>query len=160
MKSKNKFNIIDVIIILCVILIIGVTVFRAVSLNKAKALVEEKSLTFTVTVNDADRIYADSVKAGDTVYLTDTKLVCGTVESVRTEYMIKSETISDENGEPVTVTGVNPSKIKLYVNINTSGHFADSMIYLGNNTYISEGQRMSFYNETFTFEGILSDFNE
>lgn len=160
MDKKKKFNVIDVIIIVAALVILGVSVYRGISLSNSKNLTTKKDITYTVTVHEISSVYADSLKEGEQIYLEGTGLKSGTVSGITTKYYYETIQVTNDEGITLPEKRINPSKIELIVNIDVNGQFADAMIYIGQNTYFSEGQRVTFYSDTFTFTGIVSNFVE
>ena len=158
MKSTKKINIIDIIIVVAVLTVVGISIFRAVMLRNSGKLLEEKSITYTITVTELDKRYSSSVVADDSVYYSDKSLLCGKISDVYTEYSRVNETVTDNNGKISVINRINPSKVDMIITVNTIGKFSDTMLYLGQNTYITEGQKIEFYTDTYTFSGIVSDF--
>ncbi len=158
--SEKKFNIIDVIIIVAVLLILGISVYRGVSLSNSKKHTSKRDIIYTVTVHEINSIYSDALAEGEQIYLENNGQKCGTVSEITTEYFYETIQVTNEDGMVLPEKRINPSKMEMIVKINVSGQFADSMLYLGQNTYFSEGQRITFYSDTFTFTGIVSDFTD
>ena len=147
MNTKNKFNIIDVIIIVTVLLIIGVSVFRAVNKSHNDEYAKKDNITYTVIINELDSDYIGSIASGDALYIAQKGVFCGTVSDIKTEYAYDTVKVYGEDGTPSSKKVINPSNI------------TDSMLYTGQNTYISKGQMVEFYTDTFTFSGIVADFS-
>lgn len=158
MNENKRFNAVDVIIIITIIMIIGVSVFRAFLSHNSKEQTGKIDATYTVTVPEIDIRYANSANIGDDVYYAAKALKCGTISNISTEYVNITETLTDENGNVSAIKRINPSKIKMNITIDVSGQFSDSLLYIGKNTYISEGQKIEFYTDTFTFSGIVTGF--
>jgi len=159
MNTKNKFNIIDVIIIVTVLLIIGVSVFRAVNKSHNDEYAKKDNITYTVIINELDSDYIGSIASGDALYIAQKGVFCGTVSDIKTEYAYDTVKVYGEDGTPSSKKVINPSKINVILNADISANITDSMLYTGQNTYISKGQMVEFYTDTFTFSGIVADFS-
>lgn len=159
MNTKNKFNIIDVIIIITVLLIIGVSVFRAVNKSHNNEYTKKDYITYTVSVNELDSEYIGSIKTGDELYISDKETICGTVSDIKTKYAYDTVQVYAEDGTVSFKKVINPSKVNITLSVDVTANITDSMLYAGKNTYISKGQKVEFYTDTFTFKGIVVDFN-
>lgn len=160
MSEKKKFNIIDVIIVIILILIVAVTVYRAFELSDADKSTKLKDINYSVTVTNIDSIYSDSIDFDDEIYISKAAVKCGSIKDFTAEYMHKTDISTDLLGNTVVLNKLNPSKIKLNLTVNVRAHYNGSLLYLTDNVYLTEGQRIEFYTDTFTFEGIVSDFEE
>ena len=71
MNEKKKFNIIDVIIILSILLVIGTSVYRAISIKKSDNSIELKPVVYTLDIVGLDSIYMNALNKGDELYLSE-----------------------------------------------------------------------------------------
>lgn len=154
MKNK-KPNLIDVILILVLILVIAAAVYRTLSIKQLPDTVKDQKVEYTLEIYDIDSHYADAIRVGDTLYLSEKALYCGEVVSVQTSFAHREITSSDG-----TVSShLYPAKINMTVKASLSADISENGFYIGDNTYLNLGKNMDMYTETFSFYALLADFD-
>ena len=154
MKSK-KPNLIDVLIILVLVLVTSAAVYRTLSIKQLPDTVKNKEIEYTLLISGVDSLYANAVKTGDTVYLTEKSLACGEVSAVQTAYVRKEITAADGTFS----LHLYPAEIDMTLTLRLSADISENGFYIGDNTYLNLGKNMKMHTETFTFDGKLVDFH-
>ncbi len=154
MKSK-KPNLIDVLIVLVLVLVTAAAVYRTLSIKQLPDTVKNKEIEYTLLVSGIDSLYANAVKTGDTVYLSEKSLFCGEISAVQTSYVRKEIAAADG-----TVSAhLYPAEIDMTLTLHLSADISENGFYIGDNTYLNLGKNLKMYTKTFSFEGKLIDFH-
>lgn len=151
--KNNKFNIVDVVIITILILVVAAVSLRAININKTNDAQKDKDIIYTVEVYNIDSIYRRSVNTQDELFITGKALYCGTVNSVKAEYLSQDVSYTDGSIKP----HINPSMSNLIIEVAVSADIADNGFFVGENTFISVGENIDFYTKYFTFNGKVTN---
>ena len=160
MNDKKKFNIIDFIIVASVLIIIGISVYRAISIKKTDANMEKTDLVYTLKISELDSIYAYSLSQGDEIYLSEKETMCGTITDIKKEYAKVNREYTAEDGSKYFVAKTDPSKINLTLTVECKGNLSGTLMYLGDSVYVCGGQTLDLYTNSFTFSALLTDYTE
>ncbi len=153
MKNK-KLNIIDIIIITALILVIAAAISRAVIMNRMPDTVKDREILYKIELRDVDGIYRDSVKPGDSLYISEKALYCGTVHEVSASHVKREVVYDDGSVSPHS----DPSKVNIVLTVLLSADTSDDGFYIGSNTFLSPGQQIAAYTKYFNFTGKIIDF--
>lgn len=131
--NKKKFNIIDVLVLLIVI------VFAAgigIRLGNGKAIKNETEITYTVEVKNVKEFTADALKKSNVLTDDKTGTVLGEIVSVEVEpYMEEKET---NTGELVMVEV--PERYRCTVILKSSAKEQEGKLMLDEKTEVSPGK--------------------
>ncbi len=146
-KRMFRFNVIDIVIILIVICAAGSVLLRYNLDEKISISGHSESVEIKFLITSLDHSSGDSLKEGDSVFLSSGTPPIGTLTSEKT--IIPAEmilTLSD--GSVVRSESPGAEKIDLRGSILSSGVFGeDGSFMLNGNTFIAPGMTLSFYTE-------------
>ena len=146
-KRMFRFNVIDIVIILIVICAAGSVLLRHNLDEKISISGHSDSVEIKFLITSLDHSSGDSLKEGDSVFLSSGTTPIGTLTSEKT--IIPAEmilTLSD--GSVVRSESPGAEKIDLRGSILSSGVFGeDGSFMLNGNTFIAPGMTLSFYTE-------------
>lgn len=151
--KNNKFNIVDAVIITILILVVAAVSLRAINISKANDSQKDIDIVYTVEVYGVDSDYRNSIKQGDDVCLTGKALYCGTVSSIKSEYVSQDVLYTDGTVK----SHINPSNSNLKIEVSLTADIADNGFFVGENTFLAVGENVDFYTRYFTFSGKVTN---
>ena len=148
---RGRFNFIDVLIILAVLLLgaIVVNLFLPSSLFKTSST--EKELQYTVEFVGVDEVFIDKIKDNDTVIDSASKYGVGTVMAVdkSTPYSVLQYNNESKVGHLAAVEG----KYNLLVTISVKAEYNESEGYSVGGRRIAVGEKLSLRFPDYASEG-------
>lgn len=109
-KKKGRFNIIDLIVIILVVLAVAFIGYKLLPKNSSNDDLQTVRITYYME-KCADFVPAHT-QIGDTLCISDTKLQLGVVTDIRVEdYQPNLESANDENYCSIYITGEVPAKM-------------------------------------------------
>lgn len=160
-KTKTRFNFVDVIIILAIIAVIAAIVWivlvQSGTVSTEKTVRVEYTLRFTLVREE----YATYVKTGDTVKNSSTGNDIGSVIAVRRPEKSKYydiRTTVDEGGEQTVQVSEYPNLYDVFVTVASDATLSDSGIATVDGDKILIGSPMYFRDGLFAKEGFVTAF--
>ncbi|MDD6213728.1 MAG: DUF4330 domain-containing protein [Firmicutes bacterium] len=152
--KKNKFTVIDALIIIFVVAAFGVAVLKLKPgvFNKS----EERAIQFTVMVSEADEGTSDIIKSGDEVSISFSEKAYATVKSVSEEPYVTS-TFSPTMGK--YVSNKMAGKSNLIINLECIAEISDTHIMNGE-VPIRVGSGMPVRGKGYTVKGYVIDVQD
>ena len=166
-SKKGRFNFVDLILVVVLLLIIGILVysFSPVSLIKKWTGSEKVDIQYEIEITNVDSNVIDLIKADAVVTDSVTKSEIGTVTMVnRTDYVeyqpyevINHETDADENIKhkvDYTLEKVGyPNKYNLNVTVTVSADYSEGTGYTVGSTRIAVGEKLNIKFPDYICEG-------
>lgn len=143
----------DIIIVLVLVAAVAAAVFRMINLKQLPDTVKDREVTYTLSVYGLDRVYADALSVGDKLYLDGKSLYCGEITGVSASHAYREVPHTDG-----TVSRhLAPDALDVAVTVLLSADISESGFYIGENTYLSLGQTLDLYTQTFTFSAQITE---
>ena len=119
-NGKTKFNLIDILVLLTILVIIAAVVFFAVSRSNSLSNEKQYTIDFTVKITPVSGDNLALFKVGDTVLDSATGKTLGKVKEVRTEKVINVTSSYEtlEDGSKVAKYGEYEDLYVVYVTVN------------------------------------------
>ena len=150
--AKRKFNIIDVLVVILVATIIGVSIYAVYAWSDIKSLWAKNTvqLTYVVELRGVDKEFIDNVQAGDAVIDSVSKNSLGKVDSIKSvekHSVLDYEEKTEKNQDGVMITTYNgvlseyPDKydITVYI-ISDAAEYEKDIGYTINGRRIAVGE--------------------
>jgi hypothetical protein len=164
-NGKTKFNLIDILVLLTILVIIAAVVFFAVSRSNSLSNEKQYTIDFTVKITPVSGDNLALFKVGDTVLDSATGKTLGKVKEVRTEKVINVTSSYEtlEDGSKVAKYGEYEDLYVVYVTVNgvatidkhDVAHVAGNRILVGAPLYYAEGNyAATVFCTAFTVEGV------
>ena len=166
-NSKQKFNIIDFIVLVLIAAVVVGSIYAVVSWSNIKSLWTTKTVNieYIVEFRGVDATFRDKINDGDVVIDAVSKNQLGIVNSVASidNYKVLDyKTVSEENNN-VTYTGElfsYPDKYNITVYITTSAEYEEGVGYTVNGRRIAVGEKIEMRFPEFSGEGYCITFAE
>ena len=150
-KKKVYFNFIDLILILLIVALIGalVYIFSPVSWIRDLMQDHEKTIQYTVEIQNVDEAYLNLIKENDIVYNAVTKDTIGTVTAVDynnkySEYVLVENVDSEDNDVSYSGKFVEyDDKYNVIITITVTTDYNEGEGYSVNSTRIAVGEKLS-----------------
>ena len=156
METKNKFNIIDVRIIVVILLLAATFIYRNAEIQKASSKVIDTTVSYTLEINEIESEFADKIKTGDTIYVRNLKPACGTIKSVKSSFYRSTVYLPDGKAE----THVNPQFKNLVIEVEAKAQLSEDAFYLTSESYpVSVGKEIGFSNGIIAFNATVTAFS-
>ena len=154
-KRAGRFNFIDLIFVVLILLVIGILVqiFSPISLIKNLTSNQTKEIQYTVEFLGVDQEFIDRIQEDDVVIDSVSKNTMGAVVAV--DYNTKySELQYVENGaEGEGVLSEYPNKYNLLVTISATADYQSEIGYSVHATRIAVGEKLSLRFPDYAAEG-------
>ena len=161
-NKQMKFNLFDFLIIFAILVFI-VLLAMGIRLTDVFGTAEQgmqARLTYTLTLSDIDQAYADSIKAGDTLYDTATKAVIGVVKQAPTSTAHESPVlVSATDGTTAVVMRPVPGRIDVTVQITSDAVYREGIGYTVKGTTIRVGESYAVRTSGYTGKATCTAFN-
>lgn len=166
-NSKQKFNIIDFIVLVLIAAVVVGSIYAVVSWSNIKSLWTTKTVNieYIVEFRGVDATFRDKINDGDVVIDAVSKNQLGIVNSVASidNYKVLDyKTVTEENNN-VTYTGElvsYPDKYNITVYITTSAEYEEGVGYTVNGRRIAVGEKIEMRFPEFSGEGYCITFAE
>ena len=166
-NSKQKFNIIDFIVLVLIAAVVVGSIYAVVSWSNIKSLWTTKTVNieYIVEFRGVDATFRDNINDGDVVIDAVSKNQLGIVNSVASidNYKVLDyKTVTEENNN-VTYTGElvsYPDKYNITVYITTSAEYEEGVGYTVNGRRIAVGEKIEMRFPEFSGEGYCITFAE
>lgn len=136
----KKFNIIDIVFVLVVVLLIGVAVLKVSKYNVTKSNGEMNKIEYTITVYGVRQYTIDAMKVGDKVFDTQTKVNIGTIKDIKKdEYKVNVESIKGK-----LLRASIPEKYTMTLTIETDGLETESSYFADRSVELKVGSEKTF----------------
>jgi hypothetical protein len=136
----KKFNIIDVVFVIVVVLLIGIAGLKVSKYNVTKSNGEMNKIEYTITVFGVRQYTIDAIKVGDKVYDTQTKVNIGTIKDIKAdEYLVNVESIKGK-----LLRASIPEKYALTLTIETDGLETDNSYFADRSVELKVGSEKAF----------------
>ena len=163
-NGKTRFNLIDVLVIITVLVIVAAVVFFVVSRNMSEASVKKYSISYTVKLTPVSDDNLVLFKIGDTVLDSATGQTLGKISDIKTEKVINISNSyeTDAEGNKVAKYGEYENLYVVFITISGEctvdehdiAHVAGNRILVGAPLYFADGNYAStVYCTDFTIEG-------
>ncbi|MCR5457873.1 MAG: DUF4330 domain-containing protein [Clostridiales bacterium] len=163
-NGKTKFNLIDVLVIITVLVIVAAVIFFVITRGMTNANVKKYSISYTVKITPVSEDNLKLIRVGDTVLDSATAQTLGKIISIKTEKVINITGAyeTDEAGNKVAVAGEYENLYVLFVTISGEcvvdehdiASVAGNRILVGAPLYFADGNYAStVYCTDFTIEG-------
>ena len=150
-KARRKFNVIDVLVILLVATVIGVSIYTVFAWSNIKSLWSKNvvELQYAVEFRGVDKEFIDNIKENDQVIDAVSKSSLGTVFSppvIEKHSVLDYEEKTIENPDKTTTLTYNgvlseyPDKYDITVYITTTAEYQDDIGYTVNGRRIAVGE--------------------
>lgn len=162
-RSKQmKFNLFDLLIIVAIVAFVALLatgVQLADLLGTAEQGMQAR-LTYTLTLSDVDQAYANSIKAGDTLYDTATKAVLGVVKQAPTSAPHELPVlVSATDGTTAAVMRPVPGRVDVTMQITSDSVYREGVGYAVNGTTIRVGESYGVRTSGYTGKATCTAFN-
>ena len=144
-KTKPRFNGIDVLIIIIVIVCIAGIVMRYKLIDLVKTSNGEESASVSFYLSNIKSSSEDYFSEGDNFFITGTGEFLGTLESGFV-FEPAEEFNETADGKYVKSASVN-GRSDMRGTLRTTGTFSDEGFLLGNTKYIAPGSRLSVHSD-------------
>ncbi len=136
----KKFNIIDIVFILVVVLLIAVAALKVSKYDVAKTDGTMNKIQYTMCVRGVREFTADAFKVGDTVYDSQTKVIIGKITDIKKEdHVVNVESIKGK-----LVQASIPGKYTVTLSIETDGLETDTAFYADRSVELKVGSEKAF----------------
>lgn len=168
-KIKRKFNFIDFLVLIIIIMVISVSVYAVISWSNIKSLWSASSvdLQYTVEFRGVDEEFINNIKAGNIVTDAVSKNQLGVVESVGSieKYAVLDYTQSNVQNEDGSSTAVYngvlseyPDKYTITVYISSPAEYEKGIGYTIDGRRIAVGEKIEMRFPEFSSAGYCVDF--
>ncbi len=144
-KKRKKFNIIDFLLIVFVLVIIAalVYVFLPSSIIKFITADTTTAIQYAVEIIGVDEEYIDNIAEGNVVNDSVSKSPIGTVVAVDSSTQYRQLQLQEENGEMAGVLSPVQGKRNVIVTISADAYFTEGEGYSVNGTRIAVGEKIN-----------------
>ncbi len=147
MKS-TKFNILDIILIVLIVLLLLFTLFRVFVLKNLSVGMQQRTVSYTVSVKGMDAAFSSSLAVGDTLRLLPDETECGTVADIKLTYA---------QGYPTLPAHIHPDKVDMTVTVTASAEsVGDTTLRFADSSTLLYGDTRTFYTPVFSFTGLVT----
>ncbi len=152
-KKKGKFNFIDFLLILIVVILIASIVYVLMPSNWIKGMFADKSvdIEYSIEIIGVDEAFIENIKDNDIVLDGVSKANIGTVKAVTdiTQYTELKYNEVDKQGVLAPVEG----KYNIIVTISATADYTEDQGYTVNGTRIAVGEKISARFPNYVCEG-------
>ncbi len=152
-KKTRKFNFIDAVLII-IILLVGaavVNVFSPFSWLSNLRSDSTREIQYTVELSGVDGEYIDAIKENDTVVDSVSKYTLGTVKAV--DYNTQYTVLEYDEVNQAGVLAAYPNKYNVLVTMTATASYKEGEGYSVNNYRIAVGEKLALRFPDFTGEG-------
>lgn len=152
-RKKAKFNIIDFLIILVVLLLIATIVYVFLPSSWIEKISSDKTvdIQYTIEIKGIDEDFLNNIRENDTVLNSITKSNIGTVTAV--DYSTQHTQLEYNEAEQIGILSVFPDKYDIIVTITAKAQFTEKEGYTVNGTRIAVGEKISARFPNYLCEG-------
>lgn len=155
-KKQGKFNLVDFLIVLIVLLLLGsvVYLFSPISLVRRLMTEEKKNIYYTVEFQGVEEEFISKITENQTVVHSVSKNTMGTVTAVdyNTKYT-ELQFVENEEGEVAGVLAEHPNRYNVVVTIYSTSEYAEGVGYSVNGQRIAVGEQLSLRFPDYAAEG-------
>ena len=154
-KKQGRFNLVDFLIILIVLLLLGsvVYLFSPISLVRRLLAEEEKNIYYTVEFQGVDEEFIGKITENQMVVHSVSKNTMGTVTAVDYNTRYTELQFIENEGEISGVLAEYPNRYNVVVTVYCSSKYADGVGYSVNGQRIAVGEKLSLRFPDFAAEG-------
>jgi len=163
-NGKTKFNLIDVLVIITVLVIVAAVIFFVITRGMTNANVKKYSISYTVKITPVSEDNLKFIRVGDTVLDSATAQTLGKITSIKTEKVINltGSYETDAEGNKVAKAGEYENLYVVFVTISGEctvdehdvAYVAGNRLLVGAPLYYAEGNfATTVYCTDFTIEG-------
>lgn len=153
-KGKGgKFNIIDFLLIVVILLIIGALVYVFLPSSAIKSITADKKvdIDYAIEIIGVDEDFIDNIKQDDVVLDSISKSQLGTVTAV--DYSIQYTELKYSEEEAVGVLSPVLGKYNVIVTVSATAEYEEGKGYSVNGTRIAVGEKISARFPDYVCEG-------
>ena len=160
MGTRRRFNFVDLLIILALILIIAIVVnmFLPQSVFGSLNTNTECDMQYTVEFIGVDEAFVDKIKEGDTVVDSVTKYTLGSVVAVNSDNNY-TELIYDKENDAGKLVA-NPDRYNLLITVSVTAEYNEDKGYSVGDRRIAVGEYLSLRFPDFAAEGYCTSLSE
>lgn len=152
-KLLRKFNIVDVLVIVLVILLIMGAYIKFKKFNSKTDETSESNIEYQITVNNIREYTVNAFKIGDTIYDSQSGVVIGTVKEVLQK---EAETYeSTSKGEVIKTK--NPYRYDMILTIETPGTVEADAYYANKSIELKVNSTKAIETKYVKTSGVISD---
>ncbi len=155
-NPKNKFNIIDAVIIIVILLLAATFIYRFAKLQNAGNEFTEAKISYTLTVNKIDADFAGKIKNGDTIYVRGLQYGAGTVKSVKSAYYSENVYLPDGTSEK----HINPEFKTVVIEVETDARLSENEFCITSENFAMYiGKEIGCSNGNVAFNAVVTAFS-
>ena len=142
-KKRGRFNLIDFLLVLVLLLIIGALVYVFLPSSVIKNITADKSeeIQYSIEILGVDKEFLDNIKENDVVLDSVSKSNLGTVTAV--DYSIQYTKLEYNEEENAGVLSPIPDKYNVIVTISATAKFEEGEGYTVNGVRIAVGEKIN-----------------
>ena len=162
-KRATRFNLIDAVIILAVLLVIAAVVWIILLQNGAVGADATAEVTYTVKISSVREEFISSVKTGDGAVNSSTGASIGKITAVKTEkakYINTDSVVKGEDGTYTASVAEYPDTYDVYVTVSVVAKVgANGVLYIDGNKILI-GSSLYFRDGAFAEKGFITGFEK
>lgn len=152
-KSSGKFNLIDVLLIVMVLIIVAslIYVFLPTSWIRSILADDKVDIQYTIEIQGVDEAFLENISENDIVLDSVSKGTIGTVTAI--DYSTPYTQLEYNETTQSGVLSVVPEKYNMLITISVNADYTEGEGYAVNGTRIAVGELMNLRFPNFTAEG-------
>lgn len=151
--KKHKFNWVDLLVVLLVVLLIAGAVYKFRGNNVTSGTVPMDPVTYTVQISNTRKGLADAIQPGDTIYDGDSGNAVGTVASVNVQDARKLMTKDDGT----VVWALLEDRYDVTITIEAQAVISGNTCMVNRIYQLNVGSTRSLYSKYATWTGRITD---
>lgn len=154
-KKEGRFNLIDFLIILLILLLVASIIYLFSPISWVKRLISEEPryIYYTVELRGVGEEYLDKISENQTVVDSVSKNMIGTVTDVDYSTKYTELQLVEQDGEALGVLAEHPNRYNVIVTVYASAKYVEGSGYLVNHQRIAVGEKLSLRFPNFSSEG-------
>ncbi|MBO4353824.1 MAG: DUF4330 domain-containing protein [Clostridia bacterium] len=162
-KRSTRFNFIDAVIILAVLLVIAAIVWIILLQNGTVGADETADIKYTVKISSVREEFVSAVKEGDEAVNSSTGAAIGKITGVKTEkakYINADSAVKGEDGTYTASVAEYPDTYDVYVTVSVTAKVsANGVLYVDGNKILI-GSPLYFRDGAFAAKGFITGFEK